>query len=580
MTNKRWLAVVLTAVFCASAAFAQNQADDDAAREKLRRKEALIESIAADGRELRLPENRAILFARLGVKVWDMDRSRADDLFQDAITELLAAQAEAEAERLRGRRGDYLNGTNVRPQILQMIALKNADLALRSLYRTRPLAVERSMAGVSTKDNKIRNSYGSDIYLAQNELNLEQSITRLAADQNPERAVALLQAVLKKGVTGEALTLLRKVHEKDPASATSLAPDVVNRLSAKDFMIGSQVDYNSVQTGISFLNDHLQKRTATDRTFRFAASDMKALADKLVNFFLGRTSQPAYGYLQQMIPIVEKLRPDAVEKINELSKNSNGYHGIRRISQDPEIAKLLDRETPLEEVIAKAPSVPIENRGGIYQNAANRLIAEGNIARARQIINENFSDDALKSAQDSLNWTYVHRMINDGKYNEAEVLIEEFSEQNRFSALISLADSIYNRDTEANQARAAGVLAKAAAGLPTRPENSNDMQQFVSLIAAYTRIQPAEAFRILDSLSPQINELAEASAVVSGFQGTYNFRRGEMLLSNGNSFGINLDGSVFRGLAQKDFDRTLGLIGAFSRREMRVKFKQDLLDNM
>ncbi|MEK7855326.1 MAG: hypothetical protein AAB288_04490, partial [Acidobacteriota bacterium] len=198
MRNRRWLAAAVVAICCLGV-FGQSTDDDEAAKEKLRRKELLIESIFSDGRELRLPENRAILLARLGVKVWDIDQKRGDDLFQDAITELLAAQAEVEAERLRGRQNDGLSNHSIRPQVLQMIAGRNADLALRSLFRTRPLVVERAMSGISAKDGKIRGSVGSDSYLAQNELNLEQTIARQAADQNPERAVALLQAVLKKG---------------------------------------------------------------------------------------------------------------------------------------------------------------------------------------------------------------------------------------------------------------------------------------------------------------------------------------------------------------------------------------------
>lgn len=577
MKNRRWLSAVFVAA-CCTGVFAQSTAEDETAKEKLRQKQILIESIAADGRELRLPENRAILYARLGNKVWDIDQKRADELFQDAVAELLATQGEADAERLRGRQGEFLNYSNIRPQLLQLIASRNADLALKSLYRTRPSAVERAFAGANPKDNKIR-SFGNDFYLTQNELQLEQTIARLAADQNPERAVALLRSVLKKGVTGEALSLLRKIYEKDPAAAAELGGEVASRLISKELMVGNQADYNSIQTAISFLNDHIQKRGPSERVFRFAPADMKSLTDKLVNFFLGRTSQPAYGYLPQMLPIVEKLRPDAFEKITELSKAPMDYHGgFRRTFQDPETAKLLNSETPIEEMLAKAPDLPMETRSGVYQTAANRLAADGNIARARQIVSENFSDEALASAQESLNSSYVYQLISQGKYNEAEVLIDQSNEQNRFSGLISLADSIYNRDMEANKSRAIAVLAKAASSLPSRPENSNEMQQFISLIAAYTRIEPTEAFRILDGLTPQINELAEASAVVSGFQGTYNFRRGEMLLTNGYAFGVNIDGSVFRGLSQKDFDRTISLIGSFSRREMRVAFKQSLLD--
>ncbi|NOT46408.1 MAG: hypothetical protein HOP17_01475 [Acidobacteria bacterium] len=307
---------------------------------------------------------------------------------------------------------------------------------------------------------------------------------------------------------------------------------------------------------------------------------MNSLADKLIAFFLDRKNRASYGYAQQMIPIAEKIKPDAVEKLKELADTPDFDRGFRvRSNQDPETAKLLNGETTVDEMLTRAPKLPVETRRQVYQNAASRLVAEGNVTRARQIITDNFSDEALTSAQENINWSYVHTLIGQGKYNEAEVLIDEFQEQNRLSGLISLADAIFNRDQTENQTRASAVLAKAASGLPSRPETSNEMQQFLSLIAAYTRIEPNEAFRMIDALAPQINELSEASAVVSGFQGTYNFRRGEMLLTTGNSFGVNLDGSVFRGLAQKDFDRTIALIGTFSRREMRVGFKQQLLES-
>jgi hypothetical protein len=577
MTRTRWfLAFVL--VLSNLPVFAQKADEEEAAREKQRRQAVLAESIIAESRELRLPENRAVVYAKIGNRVWDIDRERAGNLFQDAITELLAAQAEAELERVRGRQSELLTGQNTRPQVLQAIAARDADFALRSLYRTRPAAVERAVAGVSTKDSKIRNSPGNDMYLAQNELNLEQGIARLAADQNPEKAVALLRAVMKKGITGEALQLLRKVHEKDPSAAAELGSEVTAQLMKKNLMVSNQPDYAGLQAAFSFLNDHVRQRPASDKSFKFAPAEMRSLADRLITFFLDRNNLAALSYAQQMVPIAEEMRPDAVEKLKELGTAAYGRNGLHAYNPDPEVTRLLNGETPVEEMLAAAPKLPVEHRQQIYQNAANRLVAAGNETRARQVIDDNFAEDDLTNARDSLNWYYVHQLINQGKYGEAEALIGEFPDGNRFSALISLANSVYQKNPDENRAQALAILQKAAAGLPTRPETSNEMQQSMQLIAAYTQIEPAEAFRMFDSLVPQINELAEASAVISEFQGNYYFRHGEMLIIAGNSFGISFDGSMFRGLAQKDFDRTLALIGSFSRRELRIGLKQQLLE--
>lgn len=576
MTKMR-LVSALTILSVCLPVFAQKE--DEAAKEKMRQRILLSEAIIADSRELRLPENRAIVFAKTGSRLWASDQKRAQDLFEDSINELLAAQAEAEMERRQGRQNELLTGQTTRPQVMQTIAAHNADFALRSLYRTRPTAVERAMVNQTVKDSKIRGTPGSDTYLVQNELNLEQSLLRLAADQNPEKAIALLQAALKKGVTGEALNLLRKLHEKDPAAAAELGSEVTAQLMRKNFMIGTQPDYSAMQASFSFLNEHLRQRPATDKGFRFTAADMKSLADKLIAFLLERGNQYGYPYAQQMVQVAEKMRPDAVEKLKELGVNSR-RQGFSSIQQDPNLSRLMKQETPIEQVLAEAPKLPADTRRQVYHSAANRLVAAGDLARARQVINDNFSDEALTNAEESLNWYYSHQLINQGKFTEAEALIDEFPEGNRLSALISLANAMFSRDAAENKTRALGVLEKARAGLPPRPENNNEMQHTMQLIAAYTRIEPAEAFRMLEGMVPQINELAEASVVISGFQGNNNIRRGELVISNGVSLGAHVDLSIIRVLAQKDFDRTMGLIGTFARREMRVSLKQQLLETL
>lgn len=571
----RWLPPVLVIVLVSVPVFSQKE--DDAVREKQRQRMVLSDMIIADSRELRLPENRALVLARIGLSIWDLDQKRAQNLFQDAVNELIAAQMAAETEKRQGRQNHLLNGDNVRSQVLYSIANRDADFALKSFYRTRPADVERALASLSAKDQKIRTA-GNDAYLAQNELNLEQNLSRQAADQNPEKAIALLQAALKKGVTAEALTLLKKLHEKNPAAATETGAEIIAQLLKKSFVIGTQPDYASIQAAVSFLSDHLRQRPTTDRSFRFAASEMRSLADRMVSVFTDRPGLAGSGYLQQFIPIAEKIRPDAAEKLREIATMFS-QNGFRPVQQEENYRRLFSSDIPVEQVIAEAPKYTPDLRRQLYQAAANRIVAEGgDVARANQVLTDHFSDEALVMAREGLNSQLAHYLMNQGRYPEAEALIDEFPDPTRFYSLISLADAAFSRSQTENKTLSLRVLEKARAVLSPRPENSNEMQQMLRLIAAYVRMEPTEAFNLLDGLMPQFNEIMEAAVVVNGFQGGHNVRNGEMLVNSGSSAGIHLDGSLFNGLAQKDFDRTNTFIGTFSRREVRIQLRQQMLE--
>ena len=188
--------------------FAQNT--DEAAKEKERRKNVLLEQILGDVPNLKLGENRAVVFVKVGNQFWATDEKRARALFQNAINELINAQTFAEADKKNAAsQNDLLNGQTTRPQILNTIASRDAELALVYLLKTRPVAVSKAFSIPAPTNSKISSSMANQRYLATNEFNLEQQFIRLAADQSPERAIALLKESLKKGVSNETLNLLK-----------------------------------------------------------------------------------------------------------------------------------------------------------------------------------------------------------------------------------------------------------------------------------------------------------------------------------------------------------------------------------
>ncbi len=238
-------------------------------------------------------------------------------------------------------------------------------------------------------------------------------------------------------------------------------------------------------------------------------------------------------------------------------------------------------DTTAETILGAADKVPTKARRQIYQMAANKFAQQGNMNRAAEVLRENFADDALDEALRNLNWQYSYTLISTGKFAEAERIIDGFPENTRFNALINLANAIYQKNPEENKSHAASILGKTRAAIPYKPENSNEMSVLMQIISAYAMIEPAESFRMFESLIPQINELSDAAAITYSFQGNSNVKQGEFLLTNGSSLGfVSFDSSILKKLAEKDFDRTMNLINIFSRRDSQIILKMQLAEGI
>src|SRR5206468_1930780 len=139
--------------------------------------------------------------------------------FQNAADELIAAQQFAESKRSTNPYNELLSGGNTRQRILNIVASRDAELALELLVKTRPAAIQRALMGNAEKGNKIGNYYQNDTSLARNESYMEQNFYREAAEQNPERAAKILRDSLSKGLSNETFNQLSRLAEKDSAAA-------------------------------------------------------------------------------------------------------------------------------------------------------------------------------------------------------------------------------------------------------------------------------------------------------------------------------------------------------------------------
>ena len=366
------------------------------------------------------------------------------------------------------------------------------------------------------------------------------------------------------------------------SAAAELAKEVVGKLIQTSFTAENQPDYQTINNATTFLSEFIrqkeQEKNQPGKTLKFDDSQMQNLAGKLISFYLNQGVRYGYSNLYSILPIAEKLSPSSVESLKKLHKNSprHGFHS----DYDPEVSKVLNGEMTAEQMLGEAKKFPVSSRRQIYHSAASKLAQQGNFSRATEILTDNFEDDALEDALRNLNWQYSHSLISEGKFAEAERIVDGFPENTRLGALISLANAIYQKNKEENKSYAVAVLGKARALIPEKPEDSNEMSNLMQIISAFSIIEPAEAFRLFEPLVPQLNELSEAAVVINGFQRNSNVKQGEFLLSNGNSWGFYVDFSVLSKLSTDDFERTLNLIDALTRREIRVSLKLQLAESV
>ena len=539
---------------------------------------SIIEQALADIGNLKLPENRALLYSDAGNVIWQDDQKRARTLFQTAANELIAAQQIAESKRSTNPYNELLTGGNTRQRVLNTIASRDAELALELLIRTRPTAIQRAMSGSSEKSGKIGSYYQNDINLRQNETYMEQNFYRQAAEQNPERAVKILKDSLARGLSNETLNQLTRLAEKDSATASEMGSQVVTKLSQSSYISDGQPNYTNIQLTQAILNYQASTQQDQENRIKFDDGQIKELAVKLINAYLtDRRIAPYVG--GSLESIAQKYSTSSVEAIKRAFKDLS--HQNDPSPTDLAYQKLMNGDTPAEQMLAAASKFPESNRREIYQSASNKLMSQGNWQAARAVIDENFSDEARDQLLNNFDQQNCYNLIGQGKFTEAERVIDGMPERQQVPALINLANSVYGKDQKENKAYALAILNKASQLTNDRPENNVEMEMLMQVISGYSNIDPAEAIRRFEGLVPKINELIDAAAIVFGFQINTSVREGEFVLAQGDPFSnYGFNSSMIGVMARSDLERTTSLIDSFTRPEMKIMLRLQLIPNI
>lgn len=558
--------ILLTILFILSfSSFAQDS--ENAVKQKQLGK--LAEEILVDARNLKLPENRALVLAQVGSHLWETDRERAEKLFRESINELINAQNEAENEEDQ----DYtlqglLYGQSPRVSILNLIAGRDAELALESQLKSRPANLVKMMTLASQGEKSSRKVVSNQHYAVQ-ESNMENQFKIMAAEQNPDRAIELFRESLKSGVSYNSITFLKNLHKETPEAVNDLLEEVFEKLNSMN--LKENDGGSDFYTMLNFLREFGNPKQTDEATLKISDSHLRSLADKVSNHWLSLKN--TYYSDSSAFMIIGKYFPNRVEQIKKKQSSQNNY-----AEENERYNELVKNNPTAEELLREAENFT-NYRSSIYSQAAQKLAQDGNVPEAVNILNENFSSQEAKMYVSNIYQNLVNQEISKGNFDAAENLINQIElKQNRINALISLSQSIYNKNPKENITQATAVLNKSDYLLENPPSTLNDISMKINIAAAYIQIEPETAFRMIEPLVPIFNEYSKAQAIVSKFRNDGGTRKGEYLIEQAhNAAGTYNLGNIIQQLQMQDFERTIQLINGFERFETRLALKLQLL---
>jgi hypothetical protein len=552
--------------------FSQNP---DEKTNSIREKEiSLLEEIIEDADKLKLPENRALVYARVGNQIWDIDNKYARDLFQKSIDDLIVAQNEAELEKtVNSFLNNLIYGQYPRGAILNFIAARDVQMALDALIKSRPAKVEQLLMNGENRSNAI-SRYSNFSHYKQNEIQTEQRFLSLLAKQNPKNSIKLFRENIQRGITYETLNMLYQIHQKNPLAAKSLTSEIVQKLKTLKLSKNNQ-NFGIIQNFIERFA--LPPTNNDDKQLRVSDGQISGLIDKLS----GEWQKPVYQSFNvnsNTFKAIERMYPGRALIFKERVEKQK----IRTADQNPEYQQYLDlikSKLPPAEILKKAKNNS-QYRNSIVEHVIRQISQNGDIKEIETILNNEFHEAERDQRKTRFFTNRANLEISKGNYDEAQLLINEIpDEQQRIFPLVQLANSVYQKNPEENRQQAAGILGQINLFLDEKPDTQQKISTLLFLAGAYSAIEPGEGFRLMESIIDPLNEFAKAYAVVSGFRNEGRTRKGEYLIFTGvDATGQFNLGFIFQKLKTSDFEKTVQLINRFEQLETRLAFKLQMIN--
>src|SRR5262249_10618570 len=273
--------------------------------------------------------------------------------------------------------------------------------------------------------------------------------------------------------------------------------------------------------------------------------------------------------LTQMVSTLQKLVPDQASALAEKmagfkdssDPGTKAWNDLQPVLQNGTVDAILD-------AAAKAPE-PL--RPQVYHYAALKAVGEGDLSRARQIVNDKVADPAQREElMKQLDRQSFEKARSDNKISEARALLARIKNpEERSSLLIELSEASLQKGDK----KTALEIADEAYGLiPGRARSYNQIGIQLRLAHVYRELNTAKAVALLGPLVDQMNSLIAATAVLDGFDIQNAFHDSEMRVQYGTAIAGTLSqyAGALSGLAGVDFDTAKAIAATLERIEVRT----------
>lgn len=539
---------------------------------------ALLSEIEGTITEVRLPQTRIKAQMQAALLLWESDEKGALKYFTDAATgfkELMANVDPASRDYTK----NYHIITNLRFEIVQALTPRRPEMALSFL---------RSLPGLP-------DPYGNQRDLAANEAAMEIEIANQIAAKDPKRTLEIARENLQTRYSSALINTITILRGKNPEMAAELAADVATKLLGENLTNNSQAASLVIgliqMSGPAGGNQGAETNGSSPRTALLSDQQRRELMQKAVKEALAFKPSPAIHYtsdrhyamgllqgLQSLGAEVDTLENGSSAAINKKFSELSAINN----SMMPGIQEYYDainnQNMPIDEVIQVLSKAPQQQRDQLFTQLSGRLQGNGDIARARQIINDYVTTPYQRhQALHNLELQEMHRSMSKGKVEEALRSVANLpTAQERAQAVSQMANQI---GPGVKRAAALAFLDQARALLPPslQAQDHAQMHALLEIAKAYARFDTKRAFEIIDPLIDQFNEISAAARGVDGFLGEF-YEQEELNLQNGNmiaSIATQLS-STLATIALTNFDRAKLTVERIRLPEVRLRAYLDI----
>lgn len=525
------LLLLLSPFLCAQSPVTSDVAASIDTRQEKLEKDALdlLEDLIAEAQTLTLAENRAFIQANAAEMLWSRDPKRAQDLFDEARSNLIAAVQSDSSDDSQNLLTNHTLSF-LRREMLHVASARDPQLALDFLRSTRSLFVK-------TESDK----------LPTEEVELEQSLSRQIALKDSKQALALAIKSLENGFSYELVNLLTKLGEQDKEAATKLTAAILSKLRRHDLIADAQagqVVIHLLRTSISSFARTAQTgddaSAANRRPELLEASAVRELMDIVLTQALNAQfntyapnsreyegAKTLVWSLNMVRSEVEKYAPARIAALRTKVKELNRTLDPANKLSSEYFALLQDGEMDAAmEIAAKAPA---ELRDMFYHGAAGTFFEKGDPERALEMINRISNQDLRDRTLAHINRQKMAETARRGKLDQANEWLGHIARKDeRVTALVELAGILAKGKDKKSALR---FLSEARSLAGIEPDTVADIRNQLEVAHGYSSLDPATSFEIIESLAKLFNKMFDAAVVLDRFDRRALTKREEFILS-------------------------------------------------